>query len=173
MYTKENVAKYLKDLLDVKFSKEVTRGVLMIFNDSFEGHDPNDLMRAMRLCAQTKSYGSIDPSDILDHLKPSEADLNVKALEAIGCLQRAIESENMEYVRHDPVLLHMAHSERRLEQLGQMTKTEFQFYLNRCRKDYVELSSSEQGMKALEMKQKPTVLIQDVLNDIKALEESK
>jgi len=154
------------------YDKEIQDDVLDMFVGCLNGYEEKEIKIAMGKAAQVCKFCP-KPADIIEQLKPSVSDWNVKSLEAIGCLQRAIESENMDYIQHDPVLLHMAHSERRLEQLGQMTKTEFQFYLNRCRKDYIELSSSEQGMKALELKQRPTVLIQDVLNDIKDLEESK
>ena len=63
----------LKALIKIKTSKEFDQDMVQMFLDALGEFTPEEILFGIKKCAQTKTFG-IDPSDIIQHIKPSEED---------------------------------------------------------------------------------------------------
>jgi len=144
------------------FDKEIENDVLDMFVSCLSGYELNQIKGAMAKAAMSCSFCP-KPADILKHLKPSSDDQACQAADAVKRLQRAIESESMAFIEHDPILIHMAHSTAKLGQLAMMTSRDFGFYLERCKKEYINLLNSPEALIAIEQKNDQPLMIQDMM----------
>ena len=67
------VFRKLKALIKMKTAKEFDPDMVGVFMEALEEYSPEDILRAIKMCSKTKTYG-IQPSDLIEHLEPSEAE---------------------------------------------------------------------------------------------------
>lgn len=167
MSNREDVLRKLKGMLDAK-GREATEELLEYYTDAFEGFSCDKLIWAIKQQSRVKSYGCPGPEDILSHLMPSEADENTEAVNAMGRLRHAVETENYDYISGDGVLQYLVKLEGGLERLGLMELKAYEFKIKQLEAEYKDHKKSPTALAHIELKEAgQPLMIQDLMAKMK------
>ena len=103
---KQEVMRRLKGLIESKTNREVSEEVIETYVEAFEGFTPDQIIHGMKQCSKTKTYG-IQPSDIIEHLKPLDADFRAVAEQELAKVVKAVSRDNERHLGDDKTTLYI------------------------------------------------------------------